>query len=1213
MRLRQKPPKQHVSGKVLDKQGNPVTDATVTISQNGSTVDSLTTNSTGEYATNLEDGTYDISVEKTNYTTNGTTITVSGNPVTVDDIVLEQKKDISGTITADTGGGIAANIDVYENDTLVAETTANDGGGYTVGNLTKGTYTILANKSGYINASTTAELGTSSVSDVDITLTAYGVSGQVIACAATDIDCNDPKPVPDGTVIEYYGVDESKLEVADNKEARAKEIRDRMWQFNKSELDWKKYRNLEDSVFDTDQQYVAVHDPDDWEETGDEHLDSPTVNPSSDEAVALSVWDGSKGGGWNAQDGADNSLPGAIVDDRDIVIKQLNYRGNVQDTDVVETTVTSSSGGPLSSDHDYARVYLPQGFYRVHPEGNNATAYTIAVGDPIQAINKKIKRHNERLNETANELTERAKEIRELEGNGTVVSGTTRTYTDARGRSGMFNFTLDNKNVNVLAVQAYTPVADKYAIKDLQNASINDIRELYANGSYNGTFYVTKQPQDVSIPQAGAKIETVEISAAPLADMGRFDNLSSWLNDYFANNSQLFSGAPLDVENWESFLDLRNRFIGIVENSSAAKQYLAEEYPEYANTTGGETTLTLERVNASDTENVSRQDVRDYVTQTKALGDAVRHAPMELDPESIEQSVDERVAYYSDTIMAGRVLTSFENVDVVATFADGSTEVIPTQDLSLNTLAAADSSQVAIDRYEVPSGKDMTGVRIQFAEAAEGTLDAEIENAERTISEEIAVPMDISKSDTDVTVNFEDGTQRTLDGANWSVEDHAGPGATIVVDEWTVPAGKTAVTPLEVNTQSVTEVGATLNETNWLDSTVTFTDGSLVGGPSFDPSDVVVLAKYNGKQEEIGQEYWSINEQTVGPDQIEIQDYPLPPDVANVNVEVVAAGDAGLGRTEFGVDNPGFTGQEPGIKSIPISTLTPGPNEQVSFELTPADRALFGNVTAVEVRSPSGEQLAATVENGTVEFETDGAGAHSVRVQYTAADGSEFGTVFDVTAAEQPLDAPATLTARSGTNDLYALAGDQLTEGQVDLSGSTTVEVAGRIGTDDEIPTEVHLHLEGVEEATRGQTTATLVRGANGQGVQDHVTYTIHTQGIPEDAYVYRGETPIPEDGIPDGEVTHNGSYTVITLVSDADASVTYRVVRNPDFTDRIQWRIRLALERINLPVLFLTPTDLGNGGAVVGVLFIIGHRRRRGRGGVTVNTPSLPDPLRAD
>jgi outer membrane protein assembly factor BamB len=1194
---------QNVSGQVTDRNESTITNADITISQNGSVVNTTTTNSTGEYSTQLQDGDYTIEASKDNYTTNSTTVTVAGSPVTADNITLERKKDISGTATSNTGDAVAADIYVYENDSLVTTTTANNAGAYTIGGLTQGNYTLVANKTDYLNASTTVSLGSSSVDGADLQMIGYGITGQVVACPASNPTCDDPRPVPNGTIVEYYGVVESNLNVseAEDAEERAEEIRDRMREFDEQALGWEPNRDLKSGLFDnTDSEYIAVHNPSDW--TGrTPDLDSPILQVPAGEQIALSVWDGSRSG---IQDGTDNSLPGAVVDDTDIVVKQLNYRGEAQNERVISTDNTRSSY--VGGDHDYAVTALPPGFYEVHPVGSNGTAYTIVVGDPdqmIHSINQDIRAYNEDLNQTAQEYTQRAQEIRERIANDTVIGGTTTTGTDNAGRRGTFNFTFSNKSVSVVAVQAYTPATAAYGIDDPTNASVEDLRQLANSGAYNGTFYITPAPQDVRVP-AQAEVRTVEVGTAPMMDPGRYANLTSWLNDYFANNSQMFAGAPIEVADWQSFLELRNRYMGMVEDNPNAVAYMGEQYPQYVN---GET-LVMER--ASATENVSREQARTYVTQTEALADALRHAPISMDPEEVEQSVDESASQYSDTITTGRHADTLDELTVQAEFADGSTENVSDEYLSLHTLASGGSTQLTISGYPVPEGKDLTGVKVSFDSAAAGSVDSDIQGASQTLTERISVAMDITKTDTDVVVNFADGTNRTLADGNWTLEDTDGPGATVSIDNWQVPAGKTTVSPVEIHPGTYTDVGTSVSNSSWLDATVEFGDDSTIGGPDFSAEDVIVVAKYQGQREEIPQDYWTVDDQLTSGSQIVIRDYPLPPNVANVDVEVIAASEAGIGRTTLNVENPGFTGMQPGIQGVPISTLNPGPDQWVTFSLTPEDRSTFGNISTAEVRAPDGSQIPTNVTNGEVEFKTNGQGAHTVSVRYTATDGSEFVETFDVQATNQQYDAPATLRARSSPNGLYVLAGDDLTNGQARLADGSTVEVATQIGVDADVPGEVHAHLEDVEEATRGQTMLRVVRGDDEQGIRDHVTYIVHTEGIPEEAYIYQGDTPIPESGSPNGEVRHNGSYTVITLVSGPDASASYTVVRNPTFRDKITWEVRMVMTKINVPVLFASPTGLGTGGTVLGVLFVFGYRRR-GRGGRPL-AGRVPDPLEA-
>jgi outer membrane protein assembly factor BamB len=1022
-----------------------------------------------------------------------------------------------------------------------------------------------------------------------------GSGGQTVSGRVVD---QHGEPVPENTTVEVWGVSESHFDTSD-----ADELERRGQEFLEEADDPLPDSFNPNAGFDMNGEYLLVHEAEDWDRDGyaqlptDSQIDAPTLQPSADQRVVLSLWDASDGQGYFSNPVAE-SFPGT-PQEQDIVIEQLTPTDEVRQSQTYESEVIATTNTGVSDNEHYGVITaLPRGVYQAYPEGDNSTIVVFTVGDS-QELAGQIETQ---LRDRGNNLVDRSDRIRELIGNDTMIRKHTRT-----GENGSFNVSVPS---NVVTVQVNAYRADGEALQDAENASLQYLRNVSEAG-YNGTFILpSPNPTRVSPPADNVTVETIRSPHIPNRNMTDFANLMDFLNDYFGNRTDMFAGAPVNVDDWQSFVELRNRYIGMVGNNSNATAYLDEEYPEYTENGSAGPTLTLEQVNSSDLDNLSRTDVQTYVTQTYALADALQHTPISLDPESVEQSVDNRVAEYTDTITTGRTIDSLDELTVEAVYADGTTETIPNDRLELQTLQSGSSTQVAISNYQTQADTELSAVSITFDSAASGTVNATVQDSSQTLTERIDVAMDIAKSDTDVIVNFENGTSRSLADGNWTLANTDGHGATIFIDNWQVPAGKTAVSPVEVRPGTYTEVGSSVDNTSYLDATVEFGDGSTVGGPSFSADEVIVLAKYQGTQEEIPQDYWSINDQLTSGSQIEIQDYPIAADVANVDIQVIAASEAGIGRTTLSVDNPSFAGQDPGIQSIPISTLSPGPSERVTFDVTPAERSTFGNITSAEVRAPNESQIPVTVSEGEVSFQTVGEGAHTVSVRYQADDGSRFSESFDVLATPEPYEAPATMKVRASPNGLYVLAGDSLDNGRARLTEGTTVEVATQIGVDADVPGEVHAHLEDVEEATRGQTMLRVVRGDDEQGIRDHVTYIVHTEGIPEEAYIYQGDTPIPESGSPNGEVRHNGSYTVITLVSGPDASASYTVVRNPTFRDKITWEVRMVMTKINVPVLFASPTGLGTGGTVLGVLFVFGYRRR-GRGGRPL-AGRVPDPLEA-
>lgn len=117
-----------VSGSVIDADGNPVEGATVSLP--GANVQ---TDTEGKYSIEgIEDGTYDLTVSKEGYQNATASVTVSGGDLTVDPITLQLEKwSIAGYVQDSNYTHIpGAAIQLYDGDTMLAESTTNETGNY---------------------------------------------------------------------------------------------------------------------------------------------------------------------------------------------------------------------------------------------------------------------------------------------------------------------------------------------------------------------------------------------------------------------------------------------------------------------------------------------------------------------------------------------------------------------------------------------------------------------------------------------------------------------------------------------------------------------------------------------------------------------------------------------------------------------------------------------------------------------------------------------------------------------------------------------------------------------------------------------------------------------------------------------------------------------------------------------------------------------------
>lgn len=508
------------------------------------------------------------------------------------------------------------------------------------------------------------------------------ISGQVVSCPASNPECSDPGAVPDGTVVEAYGVKEPNVNAATGQSLkdRAQEIRDDMRSFDPEDVGWNPDLSLVGSggeFTETGNEYVAVHRRESWGLEGwssGTDVDQPLLTAPADEPVILTVWDPASEA--IVEDGTNAQLPGEVSEGT-IILEQLDYTGDVVNVREVETDQTRSSISPLAADKKYAEVNLPTGFYRVSVEGS-PFSYVMTVGSP-QQLTKTITND---LETEYNRASGQAERVQELITDEKVVRLTTTTYTGENGTAGKFNFTSVPNGVNVLAVQAYSPSGE--ALQDPQNATFEDLREVAAREDYSGSFYVTPLAEDVDVPSSDVEIKTLEVSAVPFMDPSRFQSKSDYLRDLFQNSSfadvakETLDTTTEDLEQMrENLRDLRD------ENQQFEDRY-DELLEDFKNESGDPT------------------DTEEY----RLLQQAVRDLEGQL-----EQVSEDTETEFSDGTISATIPWSGDldpdNVAVVANFPQsGTSEPVPDEYVSVNK-RVGQPDVVEVTDFPVPEDTPM--------------------------------------------------------------------------------------------------------------------------------------------------------------------------------------------------------------------------------------------------------------------------------------------------------------------------------------------------------------------------------------------------------------------------------------------------------------------------------------------------------------------------
>ncbi|MHC3439520.1 outer membrane protein assembly factor BamB family protein [Natrialbaceae archaeon A-gly3] len=358
-------------------------------------------------------------------------------------------------------------------------------------------------------------------------------------------------------------------------------------------------------------------------------------------------------------------------------------------------------------------------------------------------------------------------------------------------------------------------------------------------------------------------------------------------------------------------------------------------------------------------------------------------------------------------------------------------------------------------------------------------------------------------------------------------------------------------------------------EDDEVSATVPFTDGSLFGG-SLDDDSAVVTAHYPtlGESETVPDEYVSVESSSTGPDEVHIDDFPLPEDASMVTFSVSVSGaDGGLGNAKIPALNPSFTGQALELDSVEASTLHPGPDERVTLTPHESDDSVLIQSVNATVEGPNGPVEAEQTDGGdAVRFQTDGAGSHQVTLEVTDVDGGEWTERFNIRAKNERVSEPATVMVREGFTGTFALVGEPFVGGEVQTDGDGVSIVP--IVLEGDTPSSVHVHAHELSSSvgdTEVRVMEELPKGV--QQVNRNLKVYLHTGTLDEDAIAYRnGNQPLEVGGgTAYGDINCNSEGTGCTVVShtDADGSATFSINENPDFIDRmIYWA------RSNIPVM---------------------------------------------
>lgn len=367
---------------------------------------------------------------------------------------------------------------------------------------------------------------------------------------------------------------------------------------------------------------------------------------------------------------------------------------------------------------------------------------------------------------------------------------------------------------------------------------------------------------------------------------------------------------------------------------------------------------------------------------------------------------------------------------------------------------------------------------------------------------------------------------------------------------------------------------------------------------NLEPENVLVRAQWSNGTTTVlntSSPYVSIDGSVTGGDAVVISDYPIgedDPAAVNFVVDVVTPAsetpngvDEGLGHAEQPVTNPTFDGTVPSIEAIDLSSLRPGSSDTVSLTLHPTTPSEVANITGLTVHGPGGSQVASSITGEReAEFNTSGAGTYHVSVTFDDPDGNEFTTTFQVRADDRDRSMPPGLRVVSSPVGVYALTGDGLDAGSVDVSGGgSAATITAQVGAGEDAPQRLQIYAHGLDLAPDNDLTVRIVQGDSQQALSQTIVTTIHLASLPEDALLYRNEDPLVRNGETSwGAVETNASATTIETFTEPDGTVTVSTNADPGLLDRAQHWIDVRFGNVDVPFVGVTtplvPWDLVGG-----------------------------------
>jgi hypothetical protein len=437
--------------------------------------------------------------------------------------------------------------------------------------------------------------------------------------------------------------------------------------------------------------------------------------------------------------------------------------------------------------------------------------------------------------------------------------------------------------------------------------------------------------------------------------------------------------------------------------------------------------------------------------------------------------------------------------------------------------------QQAADQLESTLDESLTGLQRGLVDRTDELSESEVEELQaqldglRESNDRLADRLDDSEADLEATLDALESIQQTVDSSD-----------------------------------PVTEISEGL-----LDYEVEFV------APIPDDAVAATIRYADGSTEVVDSEYVTVD-QSGGPltdsTTVRIDEYPIPDGAVAPQVRLQVAGSEGVGQSVGRLSNPAVDADLPTVNALSVSTLRPGPDDQVSVGIEAEDGTGYGGLVSGEVYAPDGTALDATVDAETdrLRFTTSGQGVHFVRAIYETQDGRQIAESVRVRAGESRQSTPPTIRSTEGVGGPLAVVGGGLQSAQIDDSDGLGIEAV--VAGDERVPGVVHLYPQDSTRGSVDELSLAVVRGPDSEELAEHVGVRVHLDELGEEALVWRGDDPITVDGETRfGEVSDRGlSKSIVRSYTDSDGTVDLRVSHEASTLERVRHWVG-----VNSPVSF--------------------------------------------